>query len=180
MSAAEATAPDLPGAVEVWRAWRVVERGRTYHLGSVLKPTLWPRREALVADCLHPRPLLRLRRRRSDSHDSPALRCECGIYGTDLASVGRYLTVTPFAPAVARVLGRVSLWGTVIECERGYRASRAYPLEIYVPIDAERDEGRLEKLVDALREYGVPVELLADPSADAPGAVARLVDGARA
>ena len=32
-----------------------------------------------------------------------------------------------------RVLGRVSLWGDVVECAWGWRASFAYPAQIYVP-----------------------------------------------
>ena len=167
-----AVAPDLPAAVEVWRAWQVVRRNGTYLLSSVLNPIVWPRHEPLVAECLHPRPSARRFWRRSEQHDAPELRCMCGIYGAGLDRLGSYLVPAPFAPVTSRVLGRVSLWGTVIECEYGYRASRAYPLSIYVPVDAVRDEDQLEVLVRALREYGVPVELLAAPSKDAPLAVA--------
>jgi hypothetical protein len=65
-------------------------------------------------------------------------------------------------PAVARVLGLVSLWGTVVECERGYRASHAYPLHLYVPIDAAWQKKHCwDELVSGLESYDVPVEPLA-------------------
>jgi N-formylglutamate amidohydrolase len=32
-------------------------------------------------------------------------------------------------------MGTVSLWGTVIEGELGYRASHAYPHRLYVPVN---------------------------------------------
>jgi hypothetical protein len=65
------------------------------------------------------------------------------------------------------VLGRVSLWGKVVECKRGWRGERAYPASIYVPrLSAE---GRLllarspgpEAVALALGSYGVPVESVA-------------------
>jgi hypothetical protein len=179
MSAAEAfVAPDLADAVEVWRVWRVIRRAGTYQLGSVLKPTLWPRDEPLVAECLHPQPWSKRVWRRAEQHQSPELRCECGIYGADLGRVSQYLTPAPFEVTAARVLGRVSLWGTVFECERGYRASRAYPLAIYVPMDAARNDRRLEDLAMGLADYGVPVELLEESSVDAPGALLALSSAA--
>jgi hypothetical protein len=151
-----------------------MKRGNTYQLGSILKPTVWPSGEPLVAECLHPKPLSGRVWRRPQRHPSPELRCECGIYGADLTRVGQYLTPMPLELTAARVLGRVSLWGTVIECERGYRASHAYPLAIYIPADAARGDRRLEELAMALADYDVPVELLAERCADAPEAVARL------
>jgi hypothetical protein len=174
MSAVRASAaPDLAAAIEVWRVWRVIRRGGSYQLGSVLKPTLWPRDAPLVADCLHPKPWSKRVWGRSPRHDSPELRCECGIYGADLARVSQYLTPAPFEVTAARVLGRVSLWGTVLECERGYRASRAFPLVIYVPMDAARNDRRLEELATGLGDYGVPVEVLTESCADAPAALAK-------
>jgi hypothetical protein len=66
------------------------------------------------------------------------------------------------------VIGRVSLWGRVVECERGWRAACAYPARLYLPLGRH---GRLsflsgpaadaERLALALRIYGVPVELVA-------------------
>ena len=68
-----------------------------------------------------------------------------------------------------RVFGAVSLWGRVVETERGWRASCAYPRRIVVP------SRRLERLVAValwpyrptpgavareLEAYGVEVEVV--------------------
>lgn len=66
------------------------------------------------------------------------------------------------------MLGQVSLWSTVIECERGFRAARAYPLRIYVPLDASlRGSCRWDEIVTGLEAYGIPVEALPARCADA-------------
>jgi hypothetical protein len=174
----EPVAPDLAEAIEAWRAWRVVQRGTSYLLRSVLKPTIWPQHEPLAAECLHSEPWPRRVWRRPDGrHEAPHFRCDCGIYAADLARVDQYLTPSPLEPTVGRVLGRVSLWGTVIECERGFRASFAYPRVIYIPGDAARTDRRLDELAAALAEYGVPVEVLAEGCAEATRVLARQAVG---
>ena len=77
---------------------------------------------------------------------------------------------------MGRVLGRVALWGKVVECEWGWRGARAYPALIYVPTGPHRNvsmpKGHLlgwrpqyvplpeEEVAAALGEYGVPVEFV--------------------
>lgn len=157
-------APDFAEAIEAWRVWRVVASEDGYSLGSVLRPTLWQPGQPLVAECLRTSTLLaRLRRRRRCARTVPDEQCECGIYAASLSFVDQYLRYAhaPATHCVARVLGQVSLWGTVIEYERGYRASHAYPLRVYVPVDASLRGGRRwEDLVAGLDGYGVPVEVL--------------------
>jgi hypothetical protein len=162
-------APDFAEPFEAWRAWRVVATGAGYRLASVVKPTLWPAGEALAAECLRPRPVLgRLVHRRRKPGPAPDESCECGIYGAGLSAVGDYLNDALRHAAVARVLGTVSLWGTVIECERGFRASHAYPRRVYVPVDSNpRSEHGWEELAAGLEVYGVPVELLPARCSDA-------------
>jgi hypothetical protein len=123
-------APDFIEPFEVWRAWKVVRRNGVYSLGSIVRGTLWPAREAL-------------------------------------ARIGQYVAEPP-CRGVARVLGRVALWGTVIECERGFRASHAYPARIYVPADAG-DPWRIgwEEVAFGLARYGVPIEPLAARASEA-------------
>ena len=75
------------------------------------------------------------RLRRKQPHESQEPDCDCGIYAASLDRLDRYLADAPLR-AAARVLGQVALWGTVIECEHGLRASHAYPLRMYVPADA--------------------------------------------
>jgi hypothetical protein len=153
-------APDYAEPVEAWRVWRVVAGDGGYRLGSVVKPTLWPPAEPLVAQCLrNPRLLPWLRRGQRGERPVPGLDCECGIYAAELSELGPYLSDTYLTPPVMRVLGKVSLWGTVIECERGYRASHGYPSLIYVPADAVgHGRGRYDELLRGLETYGVPVE----------------------
>lgn len=168
-------APDLAGTIEAWRIWRVVAKDGEYRLCSALKPTVWPHDVELQAECLHPEPAFRWLRRR-ERHGAPNPKCECGIYAAGLEQIGLYLTPAPAEPALARVLGRVSLWGTVIECERGFRASHAYPASIYVPLDAcGRNGDGCEEVAESLEAYGVPVELLRTRAAAAPDVLARHV-----
>lgn len=158
-------APDFIEPFEVWRAWKVVRRNGVYSLGSIVRGTLWPAREALAADCLSDHLFARFGKKRR--HGAPAADCDCGIYGAALARIGQYVADPP-CRGVARVLGRVALWGTVIECERGFRASHAYPARIYVPADAG-DPWRItwEEVAFGLARYGVPVEPLAARASEA-------------
>jgi hypothetical protein len=161
--------PDFAEPFEAWRVWRVVAGKDGYRLGSVVKPTVWPPGEPLVADCLRSSPLAAwFRRKRSAGRPVPDERCECGIYAGVLRWVGEYLRDLPASVAVARVLGRVSLWGRVIECERGFRASHAYPLHLYVPVDSSfHSNHRWEALAAGLEVYGVSVDLLPTRCAEA-------------
>jgi hypothetical protein len=161
-------APDYAEPLEGWRVWRVVdERGRL-SLGSVIKSTVWPAGDPLVAECLRRHPFGWWPWRRTQ-HDAPEARCECGIYATTLERVGQYLCEPLPQDAVARILGRVALWGTVVECERGLRASHAYPIKLYVPSDASRERDlSAEELARQLGDYNASVEVLAARSRDAP------------
>jgi hypothetical protein len=164
--------PDFAEPIEAWRAWRVVAGEDGYRLGSVVRATLWPPGEALVAECLRTSALIAwFRRKRRTPPPVPDAGCECGIYASGLPIVGQYLNqpaVNGPDGKVARVLGQVSLWGRVIECERGFRASHAYPLRIYVPLDSCRHmDHRWEELVAGLDVYQVPVELLPARCSDA-------------
>ena len=153
--------PDFAEALEAWRVWHVVARKEGYRLGSVVKPALWQPDEPLVARCLRITLVPSwLRRRRGREHAVPVERCECGIYAGWLPTVAQYLDAVGGGP-VALVLGQVSLWGTVIECERGFRASLAYPLRIFAPVEAApRGKHRWPQIVSELAAYGVPVEPL--------------------
>lgn len=160
-------APDFIEPLEAWRVWKVVRRDGLYSLGSVVQRTVWPAGEAFVAECLAGGRLPRLLRRRKARHDAPDVGCECGIYAAGLDVVGQYAADAPFSN-VSRVLGLVALWGTVVECARGYRASHAYPRRIFVPADAgEAWRIGWDEVALGLCRYGVPVEPLAARAADA-------------
>jgi hypothetical protein len=140
-------------------------------LSSVIYPTLWPPRREVRASCRHRRlSLLRPWRRPPPDHGAPEERCRCGIYGAgDSEMAAAYLKDTivyaePVRwPLLHRVVGRVLLWGSLVECERGWRASRAYPERLFVPLADENGEIACDagEIARELRVYGVPVELLA-------------------
>jgi hypothetical protein len=85
------------------------------------------------------------------AHEAPDLACGCGIHAArEPSAVLSYLRGRDEPGTVARVLGRVQLWGRVIEHEGGWRAERARPLEVWLP----------PELDGALADYGL-VELTA-------------------
>lgn len=61
--------------------------------------------------------------RTSPFHDAPVADCRCGLHASPTLDILRRTR----CPAV---LGRVALWGRVIEHERGYRARFAYPQRV--------------------------------------------------
>jgi hypothetical protein len=166
-------APDFAEALVGWRVWVVVidPVGRV-RLRSVVQKTLWPVGDALTAECHQRRVLARLLRRAV--HEAvPEVECQCGIYATDLGELEPLLAEAPWETG-ARVLGQVSLWGDVVECERGRRASRAYPARLFVPArDGKRPRLTQAEIAAGLADYGVPVELLDCRPSQAVARVAR-------
>jgi hypothetical protein len=157
--------PDYFEPVVGWRTWLVVEHAGALRLRSVAFETLWHPLRELTAHCEAPRRLWQLLK--PAKHEAPAFPCQCGIYAArDVAEAIGYLTVYDdlLAPvAVHRVIGRVSLWGSVVEADLGWRASRAYPSEIYVP--PPRSSGRfvdVHAIADGLGSYRVPIDVVAD------------------
>ncbi|MDQ3876376.1 MAG: hypothetical protein M3322_12685 [Actinomycetota bacterium] len=102
-----------------------------------------------------------------DRHAAPIKGCFCGIYGaTELEQVRQYVVASHSGYAgvghyAHRVVGHVNLWGRVVECSQGYRASRAYPARLWLP--TRRPDGKrfdVERVALGLLDYGVPTELL--------------------
>jgi hypothetical protein len=160
-------APDFAEPLVGWRLWLVVADGGYLWLESVLYATRWSARRALAAVCVtHRRCILcdRAKAEASVSHHAPAEDCECGIYAAMRPdTLAPYLDSTyPGRTAVERVLGRVRLWGKVIECEHGWRAEHAYPERIYVPtrLNPTQAVDKAQAIAAGLRDYGVPVSLL--------------------
>jgi hypothetical protein len=158
-----ALAPDFIEPVVGWRAWLVSEVEGRPLLDGVVFHRIWRPGTPLVAECLHFRArLLRPWRRREPDHGAPGLVCKCGIYAAAEAGEAlRYarpgwLPEPVRRPVLHRVIGRVALWGKVVECDQGWRASHAYPERLLVPA---RDDSA-ERIADALAAYGVPVELV--------------------
>lgn len=160
------SAPDYAEPIVAWRVWRVLGRNDELRLRSVVYGTLWPVGEPMRARCLrHRRSLLPWRR--PQEHVAPEDGCTCGVYATSLDGLRPYLDgFEPRLRPVQRVLGCVSLWGEVVECERGWRATLGYPQRLYVPTSSLEDPGDAADVALALTEYGVPVELLHCRGAD--------------
>jgi hypothetical protein len=158
-------APDFLEPAVGWRTWLVVEKPSGLLLRSVVFEISWPPRRELAADCEHPPPRLLSRPwHRKRAHEAPSVNCECGIYATkNVERAARYLEVYDDPPERVRhrVLGRVRLWGSVVETDFGWRASHAYPAHIYVP--THRANGRrvdADYLALGLARYRVPVEIV--------------------
>ena len=104
-----------------------------FRLASVIRDCVWPVDGETVARC-------------EVEHEAPDVVCGCGIHAAREASaVLSYLRGRDEPGTVARVLGRVQLWGRVIEHEGGWRAERARPLEVWLP----------PELDGALADYGL-------------------------
>jgi hypothetical protein len=154
-------APDYVGPLCGWRAWFLVEREEGLLLRSVVYETLWRPRRALLAECLSTA--------RGGVHPAPGESCRCGIYATcEPARAARFLDGYRQHAREERlagpVLGRVFLWGEVVECEAGWRAGRAYPAHLYL-LDGTAPLAAAER-ARALARYGVPVEPLEARSSD--------------
>lgn len=181
----ELLVPDKIAPELGWRVWLVVEHeGDRLALHSAVQALVeWPVRKELVAECRRrPVTLLTI----STPHDAPDEQCGtdgghgCGIYGSaTLEGCSGYLNGS-YSPervrgrrVVHRVYGRVSLWGKVLEADRGWRAQRAYPHDLWVPqllrIATGFEIGRhrpphlpVETIAAGLAAYGVPVYLAAE------------------
>jgi hypothetical protein len=145
------SAPDYAEALIGWRVWCVVRRGAELRLGSVIQDDVWPIGTPFVARCrAHEPPANRSLLREPERHVVPAADCTCGIYAArEPAGAWTYLRGRDDARTVTRVIGRVALWGRVVEHEDGWRAERAYPLDVYTG-DPELRR-RLGSVLDAHR-----------------------------
>lgn len=122
--------PLSPEEVEGWRAWSVVERDGGYVLSSLTRAEVWEPGEAFAAVCSRKR------------HPAPGRRCSCGVYAAadpnELARLGRI---------AGAAVGRVSLWGRLVEHSRGCRASAAYPTRLRLVCVSCLSDGRGESAV---------------------------------
>jgi len=160
--------PDRIEPVQGWRVWDVVLLDGTPRLCSLAFWSIWIPGRAAQATCR--RAPLEGVVAGLPPHEAPAEACRCGIYATaGLAETLAYSRdVRRRRDTIHRVVGRVSLWGTVIECEGGWRSSLGYPAALFVPgvrrrrrrVGLAGADSPVEDIAVGLAAYGVPVELL--------------------
>lgn len=135
MAAREITHEPMVG----WRGWHVVADGPSHRLVSWWLNTEWLPRERTESVCDEHGPL-------------PDRDHDCGIHAfmhrdEALAYIGQkvpfvgYPFVRQVEGRVCVAIGRVSLWGRVVEHERGYRGQYAYPYDIFL-IDGTHEIAR--------------------------------------
>ena len=168
-------APDYVAQVTGWRAWVVEPRGPEARLVSVTRPTVWPVGAPLRADC----PLTSiLRPHPSEPHGAPpphpgSTGCQCGIHAARSVALAAFYIELPSRAHDVVAIGRVALWGRVIEGEAGWRASFAYPEHLYLLSRQRSHLERVERLAWELTAYGVPIEILECPYLGATEALAQ-------
>jgi hypothetical protein len=91
-----------------------------------------------------------------DLHEAPQADCTCGVYASKSLE---HLRTTGYARY--GIHGEVSLWGTVVEHEHGWRAQFAYPKNMYLalhvlPFTLAEMRSRLQ----ALTLYGSAIFIL--------------------
>jgi hypothetical protein len=153
-------APDFAEPFVGWRVWLLTREPEGFRLKSLVHKVVWKPEEPLLASCLRRRSYLSWVCQPSE-HDAPDEHCECGIYATRVAMLSEYLCLGPIDRPLACAFGQVSLWGDVLECERGWRASAGYPKHIYLPAEPLLRHGQSpEELAFDLTAYRVPVEFI--------------------
>ena len=153
-------APDFAEPFFGWRVWLLSREPEGFRLKSLVHKVVWQPGAPLEASCLRRRSYLSWVREPAE-HEPPDEACECGVYATQAELLGEYLCLGPIDRPLACAFGRVALWGTVLECERGWRASAAYPYHLYLPSEALARHGQAPyEIALHLADYGVPVEVV--------------------
>jgi hypothetical protein len=153
---------EIPDAVDVaigWRTWSISVTGNIegevpqMRLRSVSHSSfLWLPREAVEAKCS--RSTGKANGVDRKGHEVPDEHCSCGLYS---AKTFEHLQTMSYhfydADSGFNAVGRVKLWGKVVEGTQGWRAQYGYPETLYVPFEAWRYREALEE------QYGVKVLL---------------------
>ena len=156
--------PDYVEPFSGWRIWTVVVREGRARLQSPTFFEDWAPREVFEATCRKRfRERYRPWRSYGTGHAPPADGCDCGVYAMfEPGELAHFFRTTVMGPRVHyHVFGRVSLWGDVVEADRGWRASSAYPAELWLP-EMDYHVGRslgIAKAEADLAAYGVPLNV---------------------
>jgi hypothetical protein len=114
-----------------WRAWNVIdwtdEKGRKSARLAALSISTghgWPPLAPMVASC-------------TVAHAAPQNDHTCGIWAVR-SRAAALEAVSTFKTLGTWAIGRVTLWGDVVEHDDGWRAQFAYPFELEVYTDPKR------------------------------------------
>jgi len=147
--------PDLVEPLLGWRVWRVwtpaADSDSCPVFSSVILDTSWAPRRRVSAE--HSFDLGSSCRGLLESD------CSCGVYAFKDAveALGYLIRIRDrlLGMSVDVALGTVSLWGRVVEYDRGYKAQYAYPQHFYIP-------ARISRLLSQVSSaFGVPVGIYA-------------------
>jgi hypothetical protein len=127
-----------------WRYWRLVPGPRLRSVSQ--RGFTWEPGRPMVARCAGAG---------EAGHDVPAAGCACGLHASpDVASLQAGALCLAPGPLV---VGEVSLWGTVVVDDHGYRGRYAYPRRLEV-VRESLPEHSLDGVVAGLGAYRVPVD----------------------
>lgn len=114
-----------------YRVWQI-KNGLLY---AYAQDAAWKPMERFEADCLLQSSIYGYPYFGARKHleRAPISSCSCGIYAFKEVE----LVVEHMAENEKLFAGRVALWGSVIECERGYKAEFAYPQVLYYTSENE-------------------------------------------
>lgn len=140
--------PDLISPIIAWRVWQWDAAGL-----KSLNGETWLPRKRLQARC------------RDNAtcrfHEAPQFTCTCGIYASKILDHLRRTRSWQHGG----VHGQVSLWGSVVEHEQGFRAEFGYPQRLYLPFDTlPVTLKEIEFRIRTLTEYGCDISIAADAS----------------
>lgn len=164
-------APDVIGPLVGWRAWYIRDTAEGWRLFSIHYSEPWPAGRRFEAACHRGRYVSTAEESTHARHDAPGRQCLCGVYAAkDVEQAKQYLVpsyagleggLPPGPDYIPRAVGQVNVWGRVLDCPLGYRASSAYPARLWIP--TRRPDGKrvdVEAVALDLLAYGVPVDLL--------------------
>jgi hypothetical protein len=100
---------------------RPVEQLFRYRLRSLTQPETWPAGRAFLSACTLAE---------TQAHEPPHASCECGVWALRSRESAVRVALAYRHSGTAIALGGVSLWGRILELERGWRAQYAYPISL--------------------------------------------------
>jgi hypothetical protein len=158
-----------------WRAWRLRRTDAGLRIVPTTPRSAWEPGIAIRATCsgAHTREYLVHNPELAASHRSPEPGCTCGIHAIkDPARLAR-------AGRSTAVVGRVAMWGRVIEHTKGYRAELAYPSRLRLVCSWCLWYGRLPAVPDRVVERAGELRPACASHARRPGAVGEVLEADR-